>query len=259
MTWISLAVLIFGSLLLTAWVFLRAQGVETWETTRPKRWAIFLAILAIAVFPVLFAETNYDKPAPALNAEPQLRLSFPQGSYATLVRTGAPAPRNCCRAILNWDSRGLITDRPNRADLLLFLPVDSATNVTDLHIALSGDGLEITADPAALNQPVPSREPYTYRNDPNPRTQDPPTYTSGSMVRIPLTITPHHAWDLGNNRYPLNIVSTYKAADDSRPHTFAERAAVFAQVGAMGQMALAALILPLFCFGAAFARWRRTR
>jgi ABC-type transport system involved in multi-copper enzyme maturation permease subunit len=259
MTWISLAVLTFGSLLLAAWVFLRAQGVETWETTRPKRWIIGLAILVIALFPAIFAETTYDKPAPALNNEPQLHLTFPQGSYAALVRPGAPVPGNCCRPILNWDSRGLITERPNRADLILFLPVDTSISVTDFRIALSGDGLEVTADPAALNQPTPSREPYTYLNDFGRRMTDAPKSTPGSIVRIPVTIDPHHAWDLGSNRYPLNIAATYNVTGDPHPHTFEEHAAVYAQVGAMAQMALAAGILPLFCFGAAFRRWRRTR
>jgi hypothetical protein len=83
--------------------------------------------------------------------------------------------------------------------------------------------------------------------------------TSGSVVRIPVTLDPRHAWDLGNNRFPLNIASTFKVAGDTQPHAFEEHAAVYAQVGAMGQMALAALLLPLCCFGAAFARWRRTR
>lgn len=258
-TWISLAVLVFGSLLLAAWVFLRAQGVETWETTRPKRWAIFLGILAIALFPVLFAETNYDTPAPSLNNAPQFRMDFSQGSYATIVHPGAPVQRNCCRPILNWDSRGLTVGRRNRMDLLLFLPVDPAQAVTDLHVALSGDGLEITGEPAALNQPTPQRAPYTYLNDSNPRIPEAPKSTAGSMVRIPLTIEPRHAWDLGNNRYPFNIVATYKVAGDPRPPTFTEHAAVFAHVAAAAQMALAAGILPLFCFGMAFARWRRTR
>ena len=259
MTWISLAILVLGSLVLAAWVFLRAQGVETWETTRPKRWAIFLAILTIALFPVLFAETNYDTPAPSLDNGPQFRMNFQLSSYATLVRPGAPPPRNCCRPILNLDFGRLTTDRTNHADLLLFLPVDPAQAVTDLHLALSGNNLDITADPAALTQPAPQRTPYTYTNDPNPRIPDAPKSTFGGMVRIPITIEPHHAWDLGNNRYPFNITATYNVAGDPQPHTFTEHAAVFAQVGAMAQMALASLCLPLFCFGMAFARWRRTR
>ena len=40
MTWISLVVLTLAAFALAAWVFLRAQGVETWETTRRQRWII---------------------------------------------------------------------------------------------------------------------------------------------------------------------------------------------------------------------------
>jgi ABC-type transport system involved in multi-copper enzyme maturation permease subunit len=259
MTWISLAILVFGSLLLTAWVFLRAQGVETWEATRPKRWVIVLAIVVIALFPSIFAETTYDTPAPPTNNGPQQRLSFPQGAWAALVRPGAQVPRNCCRSILNWDYGRLTTDHPNHVDLLLVLPVDPAKAVTDFHAMLRGEGLEISADSAALNQPAPPLTPFAYPNDSGPLMPDAHKLTSGSVVRIPITLDPRHPWDLGNNRFPLNIVSTFKVAGDAQPHAFEEHAAVFAQVGAMAQMALAALILPLCCFGAAFARWRRTR
>jgi len=43
LTWISLLVIVIGALALAAWVFLRAQGVETWEATRRQRWTITLA------------------------------------------------------------------------------------------------------------------------------------------------------------------------------------------------------------------------
>jgi hypothetical protein len=79
-------------------------------------------------------------------------------------------------------------------------------------------------------------------------------------VRIPITLNPHHPWDVGQNLYPLSIVATYDVSGDPQPHTIDERAGINAKVGgAMAQMALAAGILPLFCFGAAFARWRRTK
>src|SRR5262249_1638514 len=34
MTWIASAVVIAGAIVISAWTFLRLQGVETWETTR---------------------------------------------------------------------------------------------------------------------------------------------------------------------------------------------------------------------------------
>ena len=261
MTWISLAVLVFGSLLLAAWVFLRAQGVETWEATRPQRWTIALAILAIAFFPIIFAETNYDTPAPAQNSAPPLRLGSRQGASAALVPQAASFPRRCCSPFLNWDSVALTTGQNNRRDLLLLLPVDTAKTITNLHATIvGGDGLEATADPASLNQPAPPLESRAYPNDSGPQMPDGSRIAAGWIVRIPVTLDPRNPWDIGDNRYPLNIAATYAVSGDPKPHTFEERAAVEARIGgAMAQMAFAAGIFPLCCLGAAFARWRRTR
>jgi hypothetical protein len=263
MTWISLAVLIFGSILLAAWVFLRAQGVETWEATRPKRWVILLAVLAIALFPTLFAETAYDSPAPASNNAPaQQRFGGGRNpGTAALVPTGTPVPRRCCSPMLNWDRTAFSADHSHPADLLFLLPVDPAKTVTNFHAAITGDdGLDVTAAPDALNQPAPPLEAHTYPNDSGPQLPDGSRLASGWIVRVPIALNPHHPWDIGEDRYPLNIAATYVVSGDPQPHLFQEGALINAQVGgAMGQMALASLILPLFCFGAAFARWRRTR
>jgi len=119
MTWISFAVVVFGSLLLAAWVFLQAQGVETWEATRPQRWILALALLSIALFPVIFAETTYDGIAPAQSRAPQNRFGARHGDTAALVPTGASMPRRCCSIILNWDRAGIPANQSNRRDLLL--------------------------------------------------------------------------------------------------------------------------------------------
>src|SRR5579871_2753274 len=55
-TWIALAVLVCVSLMLSVWVFLRAQGVETWEATSGQRWTIAAAIVGALVFPVIAAD-----------------------------------------------------------------------------------------------------------------------------------------------------------------------------------------------------------
>jgi hypothetical protein len=261
MTWISLAVIVFGSMLLAAWVFLRAQGVETWETTRSQRWIIAVAVIAIALFPAIFAETAYDAPAPAPNNAPSLRISARQGANAALVPPGAAFPRRCCSPILNWDRSALATGQSRHADLLIALPVDTASSVTNLRATLEGgDGLGLTAAPLALNQPAPPLETRNYPNDSGPQMPDGSRLTSGWFVRIPVTLDPENPWDIGEDRYAFNIAATYNVPGDTMPHSFEEHAGIAAQVpGAWYQMALATCILPLICFGAAFARWRRTR
>jgi len=131
-TWISLLAVIVGALTLAAWAFLRAQGVETWEATRPQRWTIALAIILIIVVPVAMADTNYDKPAPhATNAPSIQRLFARAGSSLALTRPAGQPPTPCCSTILNRDEwPPLGTDEPTRRDLLVLLPVDTAQRVT---------------------------------------------------------------------------------------------------------------------------------
>ncbi|MGH9481249.1 MAG: hypothetical protein ACRD1L_04070, partial [Terriglobales bacterium] len=119
LTWISLGVIIGGSLGLAAWVFLRAQGVETWEATRRQRWTITLAILAMGVFPTVFANTNYDAPAPHATNAPAIRGLSRAGAGAALVAPGGGLPRFCCSSVLNrQDDWPLGTDQTTPRDLL---------------------------------------------------------------------------------------------------------------------------------------------
>jgi len=133
--------------------------------------------------------------------------------------------------------------------------------VTNLRTKIAGeDGLEVTADADALAQATPHRETHTYTNDSGPAAADGHHVVTGWIARIPITLNPTKPWDIGGDRYPLTITTTYEVAGDSQPHTFNTRAAIDAQVSsAIYEMGLAASILPLFCIAAAFVRWRRTR
>ena len=67
-TWISVLVVVAGAFGLASWVFLRAQGVETWEPTESQRWAIPIAIASVCLFPIAFADTAADSGSPHNNA-----------------------------------------------------------------------------------------------------------------------------------------------------------------------------------------------
>lgn len=260
-TWISLATVVLVASALAAWTFLRAQGVETWETTRSQRWLIVLVIIALVVLPVTLADTNYDKPAPhATNAPSIQRLFARAGSSLALTQPGGQPPQRCCSTILNrdeWPPFG--TDEPTPRDLLVLLPVDSTQPVTDLHIQVIGEsGLEVTT-PAERLAPAPEAlETHAYSNDTGPAAADGHHVVTGWVARIPITLTPTKPWDIGGVRYPLRVNATYQVAGENR--IFAARAAVDAQVqSAIYEMGAASLLLPVICFGAAFRRWRLTR
>ncbi|MGA1983873.1 MAG: hypothetical protein ABSG84_15585 [Acidobacteriaceae bacterium] len=261
-TWISLVVMVAGALVLAVWVFLRAQGVETWEATRRQRWTIALALIALVTLPVTFADTNYDNPTPAANSAPSMRGFFTRAeTLAILVNPGGKMPRRCCSPMLNWQQWPLSTNRETAQDLLLTLPVDASARVTDLHVKVAGDdGLEISGDASALDQTTPPLEPRHYPNDSGPTAPDGHHVVDGWVARVPITLDPTKPWDIGGDRYPLAIAATYQVAGESHPRTINVHGMIEAQVSnSILQMGLAGSLFPLLCLGAGFVRWRRTR
>ena len=260
-TWISLTAVVLAALALAAWTFLRAQGVETWEASRLQRWLIALGIVFIVVFPVMLADTNYDKPAPhATNAPSIQRLFARAGSSLALTPPGAQPPARCCSTILNrdeWPPFG--TDEPTRRDLLVLLPVDATQHVSDLRIQVTGEnGLEAVASPDKLSPSADTLETHSYPSDSGPAAADGHHVATGWIARIPVALTPTKPWDVGGVRYPLRVTATYLVGTESR--TFSARAAIDAQVSsAIYEMGIASLLLPLVCFGVSFRRWRKTR
>jgi ABC-type transport system involved in multi-copper enzyme maturation permease subunit len=260
-TWVCVLAVVIVALVLAAWVFLRAQGVETWEATCRQRWTIALAILAMVLLPAMFADTNYDMPAPRANSAPAIRGLSRAGIPVALVEPGGQVPQRCCNSVLNREDWPLGTDRRSQRDLLLLMPVEANQRITNLRAKIDGgDGLEVTADDSALNQAAPQVETRSYQNDSGPATANGQHIVTGWIVRIPIALDPTKPWDIGGDRYPLTIAATYQVAGESQPRTFNARAAIDAEVAsAIYEMGLAACILPLFCLGAAFRRWRRTR
>lgn len=255
-TWLSLLVVVIGALVLAVWIFLRVQGVETWEATRSQRWTIAFAISAIVLLPVMLADTNYDAPAPPPNLAPTLRGIFGRGTgTVAMVSPGGKFPARCCSPLLNRETAALGTDEPNLEEILLLLPVEASQSVTGLRVEIVGEnGLQLTTgSPHQL-------EPHTYANDAGPVGVDGRHILNGWVARVPVTMIPAKPWDIGGNRYALNITATYQVASDAQPRTFSARGAVEAEVSsAIYEMGAASSVLPLICFGAAFIRWRRTR
>jgi hypothetical protein len=252
---------VIGALALAVWAFLRAQGVETWESSRSQRWIIAIGLALIVVLPAAIADTNYDKPAPHPTNAPSIQRLFARaGSSLALPEPGGQPPARCCSTILNrdeWPPFG--TDEPTRRDLLVLLPVDATQHVSDLHIQVTGEnGLDVTANPSKLSPSPEALETHTYPGDSGPAAADGHHVATGWIARIPVTLTPTKPWDVGGVRYPLKVTATYQVGSESR--TFSARAAIDAQVQkAIYEMGVASLILPLLCFGAAFKRWRQTR
>jgi ABC-type transport system involved in multi-copper enzyme maturation permease subunit len=261
--WISFILVVVAAFVLAAWIFLRAQGVETWEASRAQRWIITIGMATIFLFPILFAETNYDKRAPALNNAPALRgLSWRGSSSLGLATTGGQLPQRCCSPIMNHDEWPSIpTDQNTARDLVILLPVDTKQHITDLRIDIAGEnGLQVTADASALANVSQHLETRTYANDLGPVAPDGHHVVNGWVARVPVVLAPTHAWDTGGMRYPLAANAIFNVEGETQPRMLKARAAIEAQIGsALWEMAFAAAIFPFLCFAASIVRWRRTR
>jgi hypothetical protein len=261
-TWLSLILVTVGTLALTYWVFLRVQGVETWEATGAQRGIVALAILAIAAVPMTLADANYDTPAPPANSAPPIRGLFGRsGINLALVQPGQGVPRRCCRPILTRDFEALGTDERSARDLLLLFPVDTSQRITDLKIQVTGtDGLRVDLDDSALARAEQNPERHPYDGESGPSASDGHHVAEGWVARVPVVLDPSKPWDIGGNRYPLSIRASYRVDGSPESHTFTARAAVEAQIpNAFYEMGAASLLFPLLCFGFAIRRWRSTR
>jgi hypothetical protein len=260
-TWISLVGVVVGALVLATWVFLRAQGVETWEASPRQRAIVGSALLGIAVLPIVLADRNYDRPPPPVSNAPPIRALFARGSGSIAMSApGGPMPVRCCNTILNRDTSPIGIDEDTRRDVFVLLPVDVRQRIADLHIQVTGDaGLTATPDGATIARAADHLETRAYPDQSGPPAPDGHRITKGWVVRIPVTLRPTHPWDIGGVRYPLDIKMTYYV-DGGTVQTFTGRAAVEAEVSsAVAEMGAVSAILPACCFIAAFVRWRRTR
>lgn len=255
-TWVSIALLTMGALVLAIWIFLRTQGVETWETTRTQRCVIALALAALIIAPMTMADTNYDTPAPAPNSAPAVRGLFGRGVSLTLVMPAGRAPGRCCSGVLNRDSGAIGVDRETHRDLLIMLPVESTRKIQDFHLEMTGEsGLKAVTHDADI-----SWETRVYPNELGPAAADGHHVAAGWVARIPVVLRATNPWDVGGNRYPLSIHASYRIEGDPQAYTFPARAAVEAQISnVVYQMGVASLLFPAICIGAAFRRWRATR
>ncbi len=263
LTWFSFAIIVTGSFGLAGWIFLRAQGVESWESNSRKSLIITVAIGTLFLLPVMLADTDYDQPAPAANNAPTIKGVFLRGGGSlALVSPGRPQPARCCDALLNRDQwPTLPTDQATKQDLLFFLPVSASDTMTALEISVGGqNGLKVDTNPETRASVLQHLETRDYPPGTGPTSTVGQHITSGWVIRLPVALRPTSPWDIGGVRYPLDVAVNYSIAGDPQQRSLNTQAAVEAHVpGALMEMAGTAAILPLICMGLAVRRWRRTR
>jgi hypothetical protein len=261
-TWTSFAVIVTGAFVLATWVFLSAQGVETWETTPRQRWVLGLSLVALFLFPTIFGDRNYERPAPPVSNAPPIRALFARGSgNVAMSLPGGSIPVRCCNTILNRDTAPVGIDESTRRDLFVLLPVDSTRSIEDPHVEVIGDaGLQVSMDDHAVGPAANRLETHDYPDNSGPVMPDGRRLSRGWVMRVPVTLRPTRPWDIGGVRYPLDVKVAYRIDEGPQPQTVISRVAVEAEVSsAVYEMGGASAIIPAMCFAAAFIRWRRTR
>jgi hypothetical protein len=260
-TWISFAVVVIGAVALATWVFLSAQGVETWETTRRQRWVLGLSLVALSLFPTVFSDRNYEKPAPPVSNAPPIRALFARGSgNVAMSLPGGSIPDRCCNTILNRDTAPVGVDESTRRDLFVLLPVDINRSIEDVRVEVIGDaGLQVSMNDRGVARAANQLETRDYPDNSGPVMPDGHRISRGWAMRVLVTLRPTRPWDIGGVRYPMDVKVAYRI-DGGPQQTSVSRVAIEAEVSsAVYEMGGASVIIPAVCFAAAFIRWRRTR
>jgi len=262
-SWLSFLLVVVGAFALAAWVFLRVQGVDSWEARPSHRVIIATAILGLVLVPIAFGDADYDRPAPPANNAPAIPGLFLRGGGAlAMVDPAGKAPDLCCDTLMNRDRwPAYPIGQASRQDLLLLLPVSTEERLTRIGINVVGQsGLRIEPDPDSVSHALDHLETRSYPADLGPADAAGHHIRNGWVARIPVSFTPTQAWDIGGVRYPIDVSASYAVQGDPQPRTLTARAAIEAQVpSALAEMSTAGAIVPLLCLFAAFRRWRKTR
>jgi hypothetical protein len=209
--------------------WLDGYGIIAYGLVPRQRWTIAIAMVGLGLMPSIFADTNYDLHAPRQTNAPAIRGLFSRvGSTLALVRPGAQAPAMCCSTILNRDEiMAMPTGEETRRDLLVLLPVDAGSRITDLHIQLVGEnGLQVTTPGGRAADDLSHQlEQRTYRNDLGPVDAAGRRIVTGWVARVPVILNPTKPLDIGGNRYPLTVKASFRIAGDAAPHASIARAA----------------------------------
>jgi hypothetical protein len=108
------------------------------------------------------------------------------------------------------------------------------------------NGLEAKTDPNTLSQVVQHPEIRRHADDIGPTASDGHHVQTGWVARVPVSLTPTKPWDVGGDRYPLDVTATYRVNSDDQTHSLSTRAAIEAQIpNALVEMSAVPLVLPL--------------
>lgn len=234
----ALAAATLALLTLAAWVFLREQSVERWESPPARRVALALAVGLALLAPVAIADATYVPRGEPLSGGVGTSMD---GAFAGLAPRGGDAREALFGgAPMSRDERYAVGE-PHLRDLVVLLPF--AADVTDVRIVLSADPrLRVEPTTEWSFAALPRDEMLQLGENATP------------LLRIPVVVTPTDPEALGWNVYEIAVNVSFTTADRG-PREGSARFPVIADVAeAPVQLALASAPLVLGCAGAAIGR-----
>lgn len=226
---LALALLTLGAFLLAAWVFVRHQAAETWETTRSGAALVAAALLAVALLPMAVADTAYGDPAP------RVRQSGGDLGVLLLPRGGAleQGPRH---------DDPLPLGRPLEMDVILVFGNTTSLPLLDLELASANANATFTFQASGLE-----------------RVDDLPPTEPGSpqqMLRVPATVVLHNSGVLGRDVVEYGVRAEWRDAAGAHHEKVGISLAWAEAKGASLHLLLAGLPgIGLCLFGYATRRW----
>lgn len=228
---------------IAAWAYLRAQTPDGWDVPRGRRAALVVAVTLVLLAPAATADTKYVE-APR-GAQMYRGWSVEaNGTDALLVERGE-RPASFGKMLAGTDDDPLDAERRNVRDLLILLKGVPNAPLYDVTVTLRGEA-RLRVSPAAADLgdiPSPTRGPGD----------------KGAVLRIPVTLTPLDARDLGHNFASLDVDVTYRLSEDGELRTATWHGAVRSDIPwVKARMAAAGAPLFLVTALAGAVRARRT-
>ncbi|MBI2077443.1 MAG: hypothetical protein HYT80_03600 [Euryarchaeota archaeon] len=198
-----------GMIVSAAWIFLRLQGVEDWESSGRKQAGAAFLVLALLAAPAIQPDAdNYRNPEDLFESGGYYYDDGSRRAEPFVVSRGTPAD-----IITFYNSRWerpLKIGAPNLVDVVIPLVAPDGTNVTAVNVTFEGVGelrlvglTTFESDPWTPNETVAYLPYLESRKVP--------------LLRLPATLFIDGSEALANARFLVNVTGFFTAAGFEEP------------------------------------------
>lgn len=190
-------------LALAAWAYTREQSPEGWEAGPRRRAAFAIAAVAVLALPVVAGSPGYEA-VERDEVAGRGAHTIGRGALAVLVPPGTPARETSFDGRTSDAAAALRMGEPNRVDLLVALyEAPPGKPLADVEVQLAPlAGVDLAPPHARSFARVPAPEVG--------RAGSGAAAWSGSVLRVPVEVTPGGAGDLSGSAFHLRVNVTFR-------------------------------------------------